>query len=239
MTEIAKLIIECGVVPVFIATLIFVLIAVTKRVTKGNAEQEKRLTDLTTLVLSVQKKQENANKHTKQEEAEGHKISTFIDSQLKVLLRQTKGCRVYYYSYHNGGYSVNGRSFQKMSMQNEIVDMNVPPIMGQFQGIPRKMFSIIDNTLVKEGHFYIDDIETIKEEDNGTYFWFNSRGTKSVYMQIVRDNVEDVCLGFIGVEYDKQEKRDLYVCKLSLSKIAQTISGALQMTQEESRENEY
>ena len=62
MTEIAKLIIECGVVPVFIATLIFVLIAVTKRVTKGNAEQEKRLTDLTTLVLSVQKKQENANR---------------------------------------------------------------------------------------------------------------------------------------------------------------------------------
>ena len=79
MTEIAKLIIECGVVPVFIATLIFVLIAVTKRVTKGNAEQEKRLTDLTTLVLSVQKKQENANSHTKQEEAEVHKISTFID----------------------------------------------------------------------------------------------------------------------------------------------------------------
>ena len=58
-------------------------------------------------------------------------------------------------------------------------------------------------------------------------------------MQTVRDNVEDVCLGFIGVEYDKQEKRDLYVCKLSLSKIAQTISGALQMTQEESGENEY
>lgn len=235
MSEIAKLITDYGIAIVAIAALIFVIFITEKRIRESQEKSEarllimtenseKQLSNLAKLII------DNSPKvHTGEEEEENRNLSHMIDTQLNILLIQTNANRVSFFEYHNGGYGVTGRSFQKMSVMNEKVDANTQPLMKSYQNLPRRMYPILIDELAEKGECFFDDISQVKEKDPVSYYWWTARNAKAVYIKTIVDNINAVCLGFITVEYLYDFCQDSPKTKLILSKATQRLGGVLQV----------
>lgn len=255
MSEIFQAVETFGILPVLIIILVVILCRILKTQSsmnekqqeineqgqKNNNDKEDKLIQLieentkmySKLEVKIDSIEQNTNTtHSKQEEEINHKVQLNILNYLQKLQNSTNANRVAYFSYHNGGKDITGRSFQKMSMTAERVDSNTASIMSLNQNIQRTMYPILFEKLSLEGHYYIDDMENIKPLDAITYQYFNTHDVKSAYVEAVKDN-EGKVLGFLTIEYSTHicgDKKKMLRC---LRDKSLKISGALVSTEVE------
>lgn len=164
--------------------------------------------------------------HTVLDEECNHAINEYIDQQLSCIIRETKADRALFFSYHNGGTDILGRGFQKMSITNEQDNSWTSPVMGDFQNIPRTMFSILFKNLAKRNFYCIMDLNDIKEEDGASYQLFKSHNAKQIMCQALKTEA-GLMVGFIVAEFITVDCDDLNKVKEILNKKSLRIAGAL------------
>ena len=233
--EIIKLIIEYGVYPVLMGILLWLFLSMQKRQNRAAEEQEKRLTDL--IDSSVKLAIHDSKKHTLTEETDNRKVATYIKSQLNAIVQENGANRAFCVAYHNGGTYLNARNFSKCSIVAESVDHQTRPFMMDYQNVQRALFIELDNELAAKGECYIDNIESIKEKNPGSYQFLKRWGSDAIYFKALVDNTSNIVLGFIAAEFNIQAPEDKEALKLCLSKKAQRISGALQFSYAEHNGN--
>ena len=236
MKEIVDSIIKYGSTPVLIAALILVVICFArylKDISEKQQEASQRSEERTTELFKMIKEVGDNTKHIHPvpEEEENRRCNDLVMSLLNCLREKSGANRVSCFIYHNGGYSVTGRSFQKMSMLYEVVDGKTVSVMNSFQNVPRTMFFTLTQKLSEQGCYDIRDIEDIKDADAITYQTFYARGAKAAYCGVIKDSRKNI-LGFIVVEYtvdkcnDEKKTKDLIKNKVS------KISAALEVDPE-------
>ena len=236
MKEIVDSIIKYGSTPVLIAALVFIVIwfaRYLKDISDKQQEISQRSEERTSELFKMIKEVGDNTKHTHPvpEEEENRRCNDLVMSLLNCLREKSGANRVSCFIYHNGGYSVTGRSFQKMSMLYEVVDGKTVSVMNSFQNVPRTMFFTLTQKLSEQGCYDISNIEDIKDADAITYQTFYARGAKAAYCGVIRDSRKNI-LGFIVVEYtadkcnDEKKTKDLIKNKVS------KISAALEVNPE-------
>lgn len=135
------------------------------------------------------------------------KVSAEIDRTLACMLEETGADRVALVQYHNGGKGINHQSFLKMSMTNEQVKLGVKPIIMDFKDQFRSVLGYFTKELIEKGCCYIDNVEDLKNVDNGMYEFMLTRGVSSKY-GISINRIDSFPLGFICIEYNDIEKRN-------------------------------
>lgn len=226
--EIVKAIVEYGIYPVLMAAILWIILAAQKRQDQAAAKQEERLTIL--IESGVKFALKEAKKHNEAEEAENRRVNTYIRTQLDAVVTENGASRAFCVAYHNGGTYLNARNFSKCSIVAESVDNQTRALMLDYQNVQRALFVELDNELATTGEFYLDKIETIKERDPGCYQLLKQWGTDSIYFKALVDNTSNMVLGFIAAEFNSGRPKDLEALKLCLSKKAQRISGAIQVS---------
>lgn len=226
--EIVKAIVEYGIYPVLMAAILWIILAAQKRQDQAATKQEERLTIL--IESGVKLALKEAKKHNEAEEAENRRVNTYIRTQLDAVVTENGASRAFCVAYHNGGTYLNARNFAKCSIVAESVDNQTRALMLDYQNVQRALFIELDNELATTGEFYLDKIETIKERDPGCYQLLKQWGTDSIYFKALVDNTSNMVLGFIAAEFNSGRPKDLEALKLCLSKKAQRISGAIQVS---------
>ena len=243
MAETINLIIQYGVYPVMMAVLIIVFLCISKKNAEKNNEENAQ-NNLQIMQLAVKEGMkdfgdsfkselreivEQVKKpviHTVQDEECNHAINEYIDQQLSCIIRETKADRALFFSYHNGGTDILGRGFQKMSITNEQDNSWTSPVMGEFQNIPRTMFSILFKNLAKRNFYCIMDLNDIKEEDGASYQLFKSHNAKQIMCQALKTEA-GLMVGFIVAEFITTNCDDLNKVKEILNRKSLRITGAL------------
>lgn len=226
--EIVKAIVEYGIYPVLMAAILWIILAAQKRQDQAAAKQEERLTIL--IESGVKLALKEAKKHNEAEETDNRRVNTYIRTQLDAVVTENGASRAFCVAYHNGGTYLNARNFAKCSIVAESVDNQTRALMLDYQNVQRALFIGLDNELATTGEFYLDNIETIKERDPGCYQLLKQWGTDSIYFKALVDNTSNMVLGFIAAEFNSGRPKDLEALKLCLSKKAQRISGAIQVS---------
>ena len=226
--EIVKAIVEYGIYPVLMAALLWITLVAQKRQNQAADKQEERLTIL--IESGVKLALKEAKKHDEAEETENRRVNTYIRTQLDSVVTENGASRAFCVAYHNGGTYLNARNFAKCSIVAESVDNQTRALMLDYQNVQRALFIELDNELATTGEFYLDKIEEIKERAPGCYQLLKQWGTDSIYFKALVDNTSNVVLGFIAAEFNSGRPKDLEALKLCLSKKAQRISGAIQVS---------
>ena len=226
--EIVKAIVDYGIYPVLMAAMLWVILAAQKRQDQAAVKQEERLTIL--IESGVKLALKEAKKHNEAEEAENRRVNTYIRTQLDAVVIENGASRAFCVAYHNGGTYLNARNFAKCSIVAESVDNQTRALMLDYQNVQRALFIELDNELATTGEFYLDKIEAIKERAPGCYQLLKQWGTDSIYFKALVDNTSNMVLGFIAAEFNSGRPKDLEALKLCLSKKAQRISGAIQVS---------
>ena len=226
--EIVKAIVEYGIYPVLMAAILWIILAAQKRQDQAAAKQEERLTIL--IESGVKLALKEAKKHNEAEETDNRRVNTYIRTQLDAVVTENGASRAFCVAYHNGGTYLNARNFAKCSIVAESVDNQTRALMLDYQNVQRALFIELDNELATTGEFDLDNIETIKERAPGCYQMLKKWGTDSIYFKALVDNTSNMVLGFIAAEFNSGRPKDLEALKLCLSKKAQRISGAIQVS---------
>lgn len=113
-----------------------------------------------------------------------------------------------------------------MSIINEQDNSWTSPVMGDFQNIPRTMFSILFKNLAKRNFYCIMDLNDIKEEDGASYQLFKSHNAKQIMCQALKTEA-GLMVGFIVAEFITIDCDDLNKVKEILNKKSLRITGAL------------
>ena len=201
-----------------------------KSISERQQEISQKSEERTTELLKIIQEARDNTKHTHPgpEEEENRRCNDLVMNLLNCLREKSGANRVSCFIYHNGGYSVTGRSFRKMSMLYEVVDGKTVSVMNSFQNVPRTMFFTLTQKLSEQGCYDISDIEDIKDADAITYQTFYARGAKAAYCGVIKDSRKNI-LGFVVVEYtvdkcsDEKNTKDLIKNKVG------KISAALEV----------
>jgi hypothetical protein len=203
-----------------------------ERETQKEKENHAQFEQQTQLIQKLLDKEDNlpVKVHTKEEEEKVSKLNGFIREQIDRLRDESGANRIGFYYFHNGGYSSNGVPFAKMSLYLESLDSVSAPVMTLYQNMPQQLMPGVIHEIADDGKYYINDIEEIKDADSSTYHILAARGTRHALIQGVRDNLKEMYLGFISLEYSTNDPvKSLEETEVDLSKAAQRISGAMQI----------
>lgn len=226
---------DFGILPIVVALLIYLIVKLSKRndeITKKMDEQNKKIDERDERLKSENSQlYDNITKtiapeHTVEEEENGRRINNYIDSQLTCLLREYGANRAYFFIYHNGGKDMTGRSFQKMSIANEAVDVNTVPLMNSYQNIPRAMFPTLFRTISSQDKLTIKTPDDIKEADPVFYQMMRANNVCSSFIHGIRRS-DGVIIGFLVAEYVSSDCSDFAAVEEAVEKKAQRISGAM------------
>lgn len=233
MMEVVDAIIKYGSTPVLIAALVFIVIwfakylkDINKRQQEISQKSEERATEVLKMIQEVGMNTKHT--HPGPEEEENRRCNALVMSLLNCLREKSGANRVSCFIYHNGGYSVTGRSFQKMSMLYEVVDGKTLSVMNSFQNVPRTMFFTLTQKLSEQGCYDISNIEDIKDADAITYQTFYARGARAAYCGVIKDSKKNI-LGFIVVEYTVDKCNDEEQTKNLIRNKINKISAALEV----------
>lgn len=242
MEHIIELIQQYGVTVVLFGVLIFINICIFKRMStreenldKIEKEREKRDSErdkayqlqqekITALLATVV--DNTKHNHTVDEEATTQKRNDKINIALEHLKDDVDADRASCFLYHNGGYSITGTSFLKMSMMFEKISGDTTSVMNSYQNVPRTMFPILTQKIAEQGLYYIKDIKEIEKEDPVTYQSFVIRGTKSAYAKAMK-SINGALLGFVCVEFTNEKHSGQKLIAEKLKGAATKISGIL------------
>lgn len=221
--ELIRAIVEIGILPCFCAMVLILIWIWTNKMMKRLDKQEARIDD----------KLKRQHVYTEVEEQHSQKVGDAINKKLSLLREECNANRTSYYMFHNGEFMNNGRSFKKLSLVQESVDDKTVPIMSQLQNIPRQTYPVIIEKLYGTGECFLDSIDSLKQDDNVSYYHLHERGTKCFYARAVKDPYSKVDLGFVCVEYSIDNPIDFKKLKILIYKAADFISGVIEMKSEE------
>lgn len=229
MLEIVDAIIKYGSTPVLVGVVIFLIIWFSKSLSKQqeiSQKQEDKMTEVLKIAQDIGKNTQHI--HPGKEEEENRRCNALVMNLLDCLREKSGANRVSCFIYHNGGYSVTGRSFQKMSMLYEVVDEKTLSVMNSYQNVPRTMLFTLTQKLSEQGHYDISNIEDIKVEDAVTYQAFYARGANAAYCGVIKDSFKNI-LGFVVVEYTVDKCGDEDKVKNLIKNKISRISAALEV----------
>ena len=140
-------------------------------------------------------------KHLTFEESKGLiQIDKQINDTINVILKETNASRVCIVKYHNGNKDMTGKSFLKMSMTNEVVNIGIAPMMQDFKDIFRSLLSYWCHELEEKEVCIIEDPEKVKNKDITMYQYLITRNIASKYGTVLKNNDGNI-IGFICIEY--------------------------------------
>ena len=217
--EVARMISELGILILCGAMVLAIFWMNYKRNSKKDDEKDDKLDAVMNKIqeqneLLVNQVVNGVVKHNLSNEENSN--LTYIEQQINDYLKELQlkldACRVSLVRFHNGNKGMDGLSFLKMSMTNEVVKLGVSPIMQEFQNYFRSFLAYWVRQLEKTGYCLIDDVEDLKEEDSTMYNYLKSRGVKSK-AGIAIKNTAGINIGFICVEYvNKRAVNTTEVC---------------------------
>lgn len=145
---------------------------------------------------------------SKEENEKQLKISREVDFILQDMLDECKASRVSLVQYHNGGHGLNKHSFLKMSMTNERMQVGIHPLITEFKDQFRSVLSYFVHEIDENGFCMIEDVETIKELDAGTYEFLKGRNVQAKFGMGIKDH-QGMTLGFVCIEYRFKDQANL------------------------------
>lgn len=131
-----------------------------------------------------------------------------INDILNSILNKTNASRVCIVKYHNGNKDMLGKSFLKMSMTNEVVNIGVAPMMSDFKDVFRSLLAFWCNELEKSDTYIIKNAEEMKEKDITMYQYLATRKIDSKYGVALKDGKGNV-IGFMCLEYLNENDFDI------------------------------
>lgn len=145
---------------------------------------------------------------TFEESKELIQIEKQINDVINLILKETNASRVCIVKYHNGNKDMTGKSFLKMSMTNEVVNIGIAPMMQDFKDIFRSLLSYWCHELERNEVCVIRNAEEIKGKDVTMYQYLVTRNIESKYGTVLKDNDGNI-IGFICIEYLDKKDFDL------------------------------
>ena len=149
---------------------------------------------------------------SKEENEKQLKISREVDFILQDMLDECKASRVSLVQYHNGGHGLNKHSFLKMSMTNERMQVGIKPLMLEFRDQFRSVLSYFVHEIDTNDFCMIEDVETIKDIDVGTYEFLKGRNVQAKFGMGIKDH-QGMTLGFVCIEYRFKEQANIEAVK--------------------------
>lgn len=213
-----KTYLEIGILGLTAIIFLFIAIIVIKKFIKGVDKKDEKIAKKDEQIVEVYEKLLNYQKelfntmtdniikgvtvHTPscKENKKLTEVHHQLDLVLQDILLDTKATRVCIIQYHNGGRGINKQSFLKMSITNEKMSLGEQPLMPAFKDQFRSVLSYIVNTLEHQNTLYIEDLETLKELDYGSYDFYKIRNIKQVFFRAIH-NASGMVIGFIQICY--------------------------------------
>lgn len=144
-------------------------------------------------------------------------IEKQITDIINVILKETNASRVCIVRYHNGNKDMTGRSFLKMSMTNEVVNIGVTSMMGEFKDVFRSLLAYWCHEIESKKYCVIKDAEELKNIDMTMYQYLSTRNIEAKYGTGLKDSLGNV-IGFICIEYLNKNDLDLDKINTSMTK---------------------
>jgi hypothetical protein len=158
-------------------------------------------------------------------------ISTMeLDAKIMSVLHQVRedfeACRVYVFSYHNGGKNLIGLDFAKVSCTHEVVGRGVQPNQRWLQNMPVTLFHAFSRLILTGAGVVCPDVAAcFKEHDSSTYETLRAQCIKSCYcFGLMSDG--GLPIGYLGVDYVR-EARALTDAELERLRVATERVAAL------------
>ena len=123
-----------------------------------------------------------------------------IDKLLANLLDSVQSDRVSLYAFHNGGVSMDGRNFQKMSCIHQVVKTGIASNQNMMQSVFQSTALPLISQIIQNGYCVYKDIHYLKKEYYVLYDVLNNIGVHSVFCYPIK-NENDTILGFIAAEF--------------------------------------
>lgn len=219
ISELAKIYTELGVLGMIAVVLVFIFIFLVAYLVRSNktnaafvqkmyqgildsdAERDKNVRELISNAI------EAINYHTpsNEENVKVAKLESVINEELKDLLIKTGASRTALVRYHNGTHDLNGISFSKFSITNEQFQVEEEALMPLFRDQFRAMFAEAVRQLDEKGEFIVDNVEKIRNVDNGMYNFMKGRQSRQSF-QVAIHNTEGRVVGFILVAYSDRNE---------------------------------
>ena len=136
------------------------------------------------------------------------KIEKQINDIINQILQETEASRVCIVKYHNGNKDMTGKSFLKMSMTNEVVNLGVVPMMSDFRDLFRTLLAYWCHEIETKKCCIISDVETLKDKDITMYQYLTVRNIEAKYGIGLKDNNDNI-IGFLCIEYLSKSNFDL------------------------------
>lgn len=136
------------------------------------------------------------------------KIEKEINDIINQILLETGASRVCIVKYHNGNKDMTGKSFLKMSMTNEVVNLGVAPMMSDFRDLFRSLLAYWCHEIETKECCIISDTEDLKNIDITMYQYLTVRNIEAKYGMGLKDNDGNI-IGFICIEYLNKSDFDL------------------------------
>lgn len=154
-------------------------------------------------------------------------IEKQINDIINVILKDTQASRVCIVKYHNGNKDMTGKSFLKMSMTNEVVNIGVASMMGEFKDVFRSLLAYWCHEIETKDYCVIDDVESLRSIDLTMYQYLKTRNIEAKYGLPLKD-INNNTIGFMCIEFlDKNDfdiDRIYKSVKLNFPKIETLIS---------------
>lgn len=142
---------------------------------------------------------------TEDEDRIAKQIDKSINLHMRELVDALQPSKALLVRYHNGGKDMNGISFLKLSVTNEVAMRGVRPVISDYQNQFRSAIAGVCAGIDKEGHMYIPNLETIKEIDRGTYELMSAKNMRSCYCHAIT-NATGYVIGFLVILYANDNK---------------------------------
>lgn len=140
-----------------------------------------------------------------------------INDTINIIQKETNASRVCLVKYHNGNKDMTGKSFLKMSMTNEVVNLGIAPMMADFKDVFRSLLAYWCHEIETKESCIIANTEDIKDIDITMYQYLCVRHIESKYGVALRDNDNNI-IGFICIEFLNKDDFDLEKIKESMNK---------------------
>ena len=144
-------------------------------------------------------------------------IEKQINDTINVIQKETNASRVCLVKYHNGNKDMTGKSFLKMSMTNEVVNLGIAPMMSDFKDVFRSLLDYWCHEIEIKENCIIEDTEKIKDVDITMYQYLHVRHIESKYGVGLRDCNNNI-IGFICIEFLNKDDFNLEKIKESMNK---------------------
>lgn len=135
-------------------------------------------------------------------------IEKQINDIINVILKDTQASRVCIVKYHNGNKDMTGKSFLKMSMTNEVVNIGVASMMGEFKDVFRSLLAYWCHEIETKSYCVIDDVENLKNIDLTMYQYLKTRNIEAKYGLPLKD-MNNNTIGFMCIEFLDKNNFDI------------------------------